>query len=77
VDDAFRLNNQRIRVLCYEEEVRFFSALGENDLVKNIVLVALHKGMRRGEIFNLEWFDVDFNRGFIQIIPVQVEKCVF
>lgn len=29
--------------------------------------MALHTGMRRGEIFNLKWFDVDFNRGLIQI----------
>lgn len=29
--------------------------------------MALYTGMRRGEIFNLKWFDVDFNRGLIQI----------
>ena len=29
--------------------------------------MALHTGMRRGEIFNLKWFDVDFNRGLVQI----------
>lgn len=62
-----RLNNQRTRVLSGEEETKLFSALGENELVKNIVLVALHTGMRRGEIFNLKWFDVDFNRGLIQV----------
>ena len=51
----------------FKGEVNLFSALGNNELVRNIVLVALHTGMRRGEIFNLKWFDVDFNRGLIQI----------
>lgn len=63
----FQLNNQRVRVLSSEEETKLFSALGENELVKNIVRVALHTGMRRGEIFNLKWFDLDFNRNLIQI----------
>lgn len=62
-----KLNNQRIRVLSAEEEEKLFTALGENELVKNIVTVALHTGMRRGEIFNLKWFDLDFVRGFLQI----------
>jgi integrase len=60
-------NNQRVRVLSSEEEAKLFAALGENELVKNIVQVALHTGLRRGEIFNLKWFDVDFNRNLIQI----------
>lgn len=63
----FRLNNQRVRVLSLEAESRLFVALGENELVKNIVTVALHTGLRRGEIFNLKWFDVDFSRGMIQV----------
>ncbi len=62
-----KLNNQRVRVLSGEEETRLLSALGDNESVKNIVTVALHTGMRRGEIFNLKWFDVDFTRGLIQI----------
>jgi integrase len=63
----FQLDNQRMRVLSADEEVRLFSELGENELVKQIVQTALHTGMRRGEIFNLQWNDVDFSRGFIQV----------
>lgn len=63
----FSLNNGRMRVLSGEEEVKLFSALGDNELVKQIVTVALHTGLRRGEIFNLKWFDVDFGRGLVQV----------
>lgn len=63
----FRLNNQRARVLSAEEETKLFSTLGKNDLVKNIIITALHTGLRRGEIFNLKWADLDFDRSLIQI----------
>ena len=42
-------------------------AMGDNEQLKDIVTVALHTGMRRGEIFNLKWFDLDFDRGIIQV----------
>lgn len=70
----FQLNNQRLRVLSGDEEVQLFAALGDNDLVKNIVTIALHTGMRRGEIFNLKWFDVDFIRFFIQVRESKANK---
>lgn len=62
-----KLNNQRTRVLSIEEEERLFAALGDNKLISDIVSLALHTGMRRGEIFNLKWFDVDFSRNLIQV----------
>jgi integrase len=43
------------------------NAMGHDELLKNIVTVALHTGMRRGEIFGLKWFDVDFERGILQV----------
>jgi integrase len=33
----------------------------------NMMKLALFTGMRRGEMFKLEWTDVDFHRGFINI----------
>jgi integrase len=70
----FRLNNQRVRVLSAEEETKLYSALGDNELVKSIVTVALHTGLRRGEIFNLKWLDADFGRGLIQIRESKSDK---
>ena len=34
----------------------------------SMMKLALYTGMRRGEIFKLQWQDVDFHRGFIHIV---------
>ncbi|OGQ00203.1 MAG: integrase [Deltaproteobacteria bacterium RBG_19FT_COMBO_60_16] len=34
---------------------------------RDVMLLALHTGMRRGEIFRLKWEDVDLRRGFLTI----------
>jgi integrase len=62
-----KMNNQRLRVLSAEEEAYLFQGLSGNELVTDIVTLALHTGLRRGEIFNLRWFDIDFARRFIQV----------
>ena len=61
------LDNERVRYLTEDEEKRLFASMGDNEQLKSIVTVALHTGMRRGEIFNLKWFDLDFDRGVIQV----------
>lgn len=33
-----------------------------------MMLMALYTGMRRGELFKLKWKDIDFERGFINIV---------
>jgi integrase len=63
----FRLNNQRMRVLSAGEERELMIALEANPLVRQIVTVALHTGLRRGEIFGLTWDDLDFERELIKI----------
>lgn len=70
----FRLNNQRVRVLSSEEERDLLSALGPNRLVKQIVIFALNTAFRRGEIFDLKWFDLDFSRRMIQIRQSKANK---
>lgn len=42
-------------------------AADPNIQAANLMRVALFTGMRRGELFKLEWRDLDFDRGFILI----------
>ena len=58
----FRPNNRRLRVLSDNEEIQLFGELGDNDLIRSVTLFALNTGLRRGEIFNLQWPDVDLVR---------------
>jgi len=37
-------------------------------LAANLMRMALYSGMRRGELFKLQWSHVDFDRGFINIV---------
>jgi integrase len=64
-----RVDNETTEDLNPEELVRLLQALEAetNIQAKNFMLVALYTGMRRGELFKLEWRDVDFERGFIHI----------
>lgn len=53
----------RLRYLTEEEIERFLQACDKK--IYPIVLTALHTGMRRGEIFNLKWDNVDLKNGLI------------
>lgn len=65
-------DNHKIRFLTVEEEVRLYKALPE--FLKPIVTVALHTGMRRGEILNLKWSNIDFDYGFIELLQTKSGK---
>ena len=51
-------DNLKERILTEEEEDRLFEASSEH--LKPILVVALNSGMRRGEILNLKWENIDF-----------------
>ncbi len=57
-----RMNNLCGHCLTTDEEETLFKGLADFEWVGQIVLFALHTGMRRSEIFNLQWFDVDMVR---------------
>jgi integrase len=67
-----RVNHLRITNLCGycltdEEETALFKALTGSEWIRQIVLFALHTGMRRSEIFNLRWFDTDMTRETVHV----------
>jgi integrase len=56
-------NNRRLRYLSKEECQALIGACDKH--LKPIVVMALNTGMRKGEILNLKWDDVDMVHGFI------------
>jgi integrase len=69
-----KVNNERIRYLTIGEETKLLKELEHQPQTRNIVIIALHTGMRRGEIFNLKWPDVDFVRKIINVIQTKNNK---
>lgn len=57
----------RIRFLTKEEAKKLLDAC--DSILKPIVLAFLHTGMRRGELLNLTWEDINFERKEITIQP--------
>lgn len=62
-----RADSARTRYLSDDEEKALYDALEGQEWVKNIVTMAIHTGMRQGEIFGLTWFNVDLARGVINV----------
>jgi integrase len=58
-------DGRRRRVLTPEEEPRLIEALQER--LRPLLLVAIHTGMRLGELLALTWKDVDLGSGTIAI----------
>lgn len=63
------VNNLKTEDLSQEQLRRLLEAIeaDEDQQVANLMKMALFTGMRRGELFKLQWGDVDFQRGFINI----------
>jgi integrase len=63
-----RMDNQRNRYLSEDEETRLMAILvGRQAHLRPVVILALHTGMRRGEILSLRWNQIDFGRGLILV----------
>ena len=63
------VHNLRTEDLTAEQLSRLLEAIDQDYDVQaaNLMRMALFTGMRRGELFKLQWDDVDFERGFIRI----------
>ncbi len=62
-----KISNERTRFLNDDEKERLLSACRESESkgLYSIVILALSTGMRRGEIMNLKWSNIDLARGSI------------
>jgi integrase len=61
----FRVNNTNLRIVS-EEEFQKLCATA-SPILRPILLAAVMTGMRKGEIFNLKWSEVNFKEGFILV----------
>jgi integrase len=58
-------NNERLRYLHEEEETRLLPALPR--ALADLTVLAIQTGMRKGELLNLRWPEVDFATGTIWV----------
>ena len=64
-----RVNNLRTEDLTPEQLATLMAAIDEDHHIPaaNLMRLVLVTGMRRGELFKLEWDDIDFEKNFIHI----------
>jgi len=64
-----RVDNETTEDLDADELARLVQSIEDEPNIQaaNFMRLAMFTGMRRGELFKLEWRDVDFERGFIHI----------
>src|SRR5262245_61608531 len=71
VKSAARLEERRPRVLSFDEEEKLFQELvGPREKLQPLITVDLNTGLRRSELFNLEWPDVSLHD---RVITVRAE----
>ena len=62
-------DNNIIRYLKDDEEDRLYACIDNNaPFLRPIVTTALQTGMRRGEIFDMQWKNIDFNTRLINLL---------
>ena len=67
--EPIKVDNQKTEDLNSEQLKNLLTAIDNSTDIEaaNIMRLALYTGMRRGEMFKLQWNDIDFQRGFISI----------
>jgi len=65
-----KVNSLKTEDLTPEQLTRLLEAVDKDTNLQaaNMMKLALFTGMRRGEMFKLKWSDIDFDRGFINLI---------
>jgi site-specific recombinase XerD len=67
-----RENNERIRFLTRDEEARLLEATPTK--YHPLITVAIHTGLRKSEMLNLEWRDIDFKRNQLTVTESKSDK---
>ena len=63
-----KIDNKRLRFLSHDEADILLNELSNRSLqLHDISLLALHCGLRAGEIYGLSWNDIDLDRGLISV----------
>jgi integrase len=64
-----RVNNLKTEDLSPDQLTALLEAIeqDQNIMAANFMKMALYTGMRRGELFRLQWQDLDFDKGFIYL----------
>jgi integrase len=69
-DEHLRKRRSRFNDWRRDRDLKPFPEFGPDDFADHlhpIVLLALNTGMRRGEIFNLRWSSVDFDKALLEV----------
>lgn len=62
------LNQKQSFQYYSEDEIKKLKEVFKGNKFENIILFALGTGMRRGEIFGLQWSDIDFENREIKVV---------
>lgn len=50
-----------------QEEIKMLTEAAKDTYIYPLIVAALHTGMRKGELFNLKWVDIDFEQRIVTI----------
>ncbi len=64
--DPPRVRREEIRPLC-PEQARMLLEAARDDRLEALYVLAIHCGLRQGELLGLKWEDVDLERGILQV----------
>src|SRR5215510_7252883 len=65
--DGAKADRERARALTYEQAQTFLAATESNPDLKLVVMLGLLAGLRRGEIFALDFADIDWEHDVIHV----------